>query len=76
MEDWRTLISVDPNICHGQAVIAGTRTLVFVVMDNLAALISPEEMIKSYPTLTLEGIKAAIVYAAELTKERVLEIRA
>lgn len=76
MEDWRTLISVDPNICHGQAVIAGTRIPVFVVMDNLAALISPEEMIRSYPKLTLEGIKAAIAYAAELTKERVLEIRA
>ncbi len=76
MEDWRTLISVNPNVCHGQAVIAGTRIPVFVVMDNLAALIGPEEIIKSYPTLTLEGIKAAIAYAAELTKERVLEIRA
>ena len=76
MEDWRIYISVDPNICHGQAVIAGTRIPVFVVMDNLAAFISPEEIIRSYPTLTLEGIKAAMVYAAELTKERVLEIRA
>jgi len=76
MEDWRTLISVNPNVCHGQAVIAGTRIPVFVVMDNLAALVAPDEIIKSYPTLTLEGIKAAIAYAAELTKERVLEIRA
>ena len=76
MEDWRTLISVNPNVCHGQAVIAGTRIPVFVVMDNLAALVTPDEIIKSYPTLTLEGIKAAIAYAAELTKERVLEIRA
>ena len=70
MEDWRELISVDPNISHGQAVIAGTSISVFVVMDNLAALISPDEIIKSYPTLTLEGNKAAIAYAAELTKER------
>ena len=76
MEDWRTLISVNPNVCHGHAVIAGTRIPVFVVMDNLAALVTPDEIIKSYPTLTLEGIKAAIAYAAELTKERVLEIRA
>lgn len=76
MEDWRTLISVNPNVCNGQAVIAGTRIPVFVVMENLAALVAPDEIIKSYPTLTLEGIKAAIAYAAELTKERVLEIRA
>ena len=66
MEDWRKLISVNPNVCHGQAVIAGTRIPVFVVMDNLAALVTPDEIIKSYPTLTLEGIKAAIAYAAEL----------
>lgn len=76
MEDWRAYISVDPNICHGQAVITGTRIPVFVVMDNLAAFVSPEEIIKSYPTLTLNGIKAAMAYAAELTRERVLEIRA
>ena len=47
MEDWRIYISVDPNICHGQAVITGTRIPVFVVMDNLAAFVSPEEIIRS-----------------------------
>lgn len=76
MEDWRTYISVDPNICNGQAVITGTRIPVYVVMDNLAAFVAPEEIIKSYPTLTLDGIKAAMAYAAELTRERILEIRA
>jgi uncharacterized protein (DUF433 family) len=76
MEDWKSYISVDPNICHGQAVIKGTRIPVFVIMDNLAAWVSPQEILKSYPTLNMEGIRAAMIYAAELTRERVVEIRA
>ena len=35
--NWQTFITVDPNVCHGQACVAGTRILVSVVLDNLAA---------------------------------------
>lgn len=35
MMDWRDYITVDPNICHGQACIKGTRIIVSVVLDNL-----------------------------------------
>ena len=62
-------ISADPQICHGRACIKGTRIMVTVILDNLAAGISPEEILKSYPTLCLEDIKAAIYYGAELAKE-------
>jgi len=62
-------ISVDPQICHGRACIKGTRIMVAAILDNLAAGISPEEILKSYPTLCLEDIKAAIYYGAELAKE-------
>ncbi len=74
--DWKNYILVDPAICHGQAVIQGTRIPVFVILDNLAARVTPEEILKSYPTLSLDGIHAAIAYAAELARERVIEIRA
>jgi len=33
--DWRNYITVDPNICHGQACIKGTRIMVSIVLDNL-----------------------------------------
>lgn len=69
--DWRKRISVDPQICHGKACIKGTRVMVSVVLDNLAEGIAPEEILKSYPSLTLEDIHAAIAYAAELARERV-----
>jgi len=45
--------------------------MVSVVLDNLAEGISPQEILSSYPSLTLEDIQAAIAYAAELARERV-----
>jgi len=70
--DWRGLITVDPTVCHGQACIRGTRILVSVVLDNLASGLSPAEIVKSYPSLTSEAIQAAVAYAAELARERVV----
>ncbi len=35
--DWRAYITIDPNICHGKACIRGTRVMVSVILDNLAA---------------------------------------
>jgi len=74
--NWRERITVDPKVCHGQACIKGTRIPVAVIMDNLAAGLTPEEILESYPALKLEDIRAAINYAAELTRERVVEVGA
>ena len=49
--NWQDRISVDPNICHGKACIKGTRIMVSVILDNLAGGISPENILRSYPTL-------------------------
>ncbi|BBJ27756.1 DUF433 domain-containing protein [Athalassotoga saccharophila] len=64
-------ITVDPNICHGQACIAGTRIMVSVILDNLAEGKSYEDIIKNYPSLSVEDIRATIAYASELAKERI-----
>jgi uncharacterized protein (DUF433 family) len=74
--DWRERISVDPLVCHGKACIKGTRIMVSVILDNLAAGVSPEEILKSYPSLSTEDIQAAIAYAAELARERVILVTA
>jgi uncharacterized protein (DUF433 family) len=57
-------IKVDPNICHGKPCIAGTRIMVSVILDNLAADLSEDEILKEYPSLTTDDIKAALAYAA------------
>ena len=70
--NWRERISVDPSICHGKACIKGTRVMVSVVLDNQAAGLDAEEVLESYPSLKLEDIQAAIGYAAELARERIV----
>jgi uncharacterized protein (DUF433 family) len=70
--NWRERISVDPSVCHGKACIKGTRVMVSVVLDNLAAGLDAEEVLESYPSLKLEDIQAAIGYAAELARERIV----
>lgn len=72
--DWRKRITVDPHLCHGKACIKGTRVMVTVILDNLAGGISTEEILKSYPSLNPEDIKAAISYAAELAGERQISL--
>ena len=68
--DWRERITVDPAVCHGQACIRGTRIMVSVVLDNLAAGVASEELLESYPSLTEQDVQAAIAYAAALARER------
>ena len=72
--EWRDHISVDPVVCHGQACIKGTRIPVAVVLDNLAAGLSPEEIVASYPPLRIDDVRAATAYAADLARERIVEI--
>lgn len=74
MLNWRDYITVDPQVCHGRACITGTRVLVTTVLDNLAAGLNTEEIIRSYPSVTAESVQATMCYAADLANERVLSL--
>lgn len=74
--NWREHITVDPAVCHGKACIKGTRIMVSVVLDNLAAGLQAEEILASYPSLSRDSIQAAMAYAAELARERLVPIPA
>ena len=74
--NWQDYIVVDPTICHGKACVRGTRIMVSVILDNLAVGLSPDEILHSYPSLTREAVQAAIEYAAELARERIVAIPA
>ena len=58
-------ITADPQVCHGKPCIAGARIMVSVALDNLAAGLTPEEIVAAYPTLTAAGIRAAVACARE-----------
>ena len=66
--DWRKHIAVDSKVCHGQARVIGTRVLVSVVLDNLAAGVPEDEILASYPRLSREVVHACIAYGADLAR--------
>ncbi|MCX7424532.1 MAG: DUF433 domain-containing protein [Planctomycetia bacterium] len=74
--NWQERIMVDPAVCHGQACIKGTRIMVSVVLDNLAADVGLEEILVSYPSLTEADVRAAISYAADLAREHTFPLPA
>jgi len=74
-QDQFDLITTDPAICHGQPTIAGTRVMVSIVLDCLAAGMTTTEIIAGYPSLTKEGIRAAAAYGAALAREELLPLR-
>jgi uncharacterized protein (DUF433 family) len=65
-------ISIDPNICFGKPCVRGTRIWVALIIENLAAGVEEKEILDSYPSLVADDIKAALAYAAEVTRERVI----
>ncbi len=69
--NWQSRITADPAVCHGKACIKGTRVMVSVVLDNLAAGESLEEIVRGYH-LNREDVEAAMAYAAELARETVI----
>ncbi len=68
------MISADPQVMHGQAVIAGTRVPVSVTLDCLAAGMAVEQITAEYPTVALAGVRAAAAYGAALAREELLPI--
>ena len=68
------LITTDPAVLSGRAVIAGTRVPVSVVLDCLAAGMSTEQIVEEYPTLTSEGVQAAAAYGALLAREELVPL--
>jgi uncharacterized protein (DUF433 family) len=67
-------ISIDPEVCFGRACIRGTRVWVSLIIENLADGTPESEILDEYPQLTPDDIRAALAYAAELTRERIIPI--
>jgi uncharacterized protein (DUF433 family) len=74
VKNWKERISIDPNVCHGKPCIKGTRVWVSLIVDNLAAGAGEDEILEAYPSLTKEDIQAALAFAAEMSRERYVDI--
>jgi uncharacterized protein (DUF433 family) len=74
MKDLLNRISVNPNVCFGKPCIRGTRIWVSLLLDLLADGMPPEDILKEYPRLTVDDLRAAMAYGAEMSRERYVEI--
>ena len=73
-EDLLRRISVDPNVCFGKPCVRGTRVWVSLILDNLADGVPEGDILAAYPQLHVDDIRAALAYAAETTRERVIPV--
>ena len=67
-------ISINPEVCHGQACIKGTCIPVHQIIRTLANGGTIEELLKEYPSLEREDILTCLDYAASLAEEQVTPI--
>jgi uncharacterized protein (DUF433 family) len=67
-------ISIDARICFGKPCIRGTRIWVSLIVDNLAEGVPEADLLAAYPQLKTEDIRAALAFAAEMTRERIIPI--
>ena len=58
------IIVCDPKILNGKPIIKGTRISVALILQNIASGMTREEILQGYPTLTKEGLDAALDFAA------------
>jgi uncharacterized protein (DUF433 family) len=68
MAEWQERISINPSVCHRRACIRGTRVMVSVILDNIAAGVPYAEIMRSYPSIQESDIQATLAYAAELVR--------
>jgi len=65
-------ITFNPEILNGKPIIKGTRISVEFIMELIASGASVDDIVKEYPHLPLDGVKEAVIYAANSVKNEVL----
>ena len=74
--DWTPYIAANQQVMHGAVCFLGTRIPVSVILDNLAAGETTAAILIEYPALQAEHVRAAIGYAADLARDRVVPLPA
>ena len=67
-------ISIDRRVCFGKPCIKGTRIWVSLILDFLASGETEAQILAAYPQLQPEDIRAALAYAAEVARERIVPV--
>ena len=70
--DWKARVIMDPEVHHGDPCIKGTRVPVSIIVGSIADGMGLEEVRAAYPQLSVEDIRAALAYAAEVLQREVI----
>jgi len=68
---WEERITIDPAILVGKPVVKGTRLAVEFVIELLAEGWSEEDILRNYPRLVTEDIRACLAYARDRLQEEI-----
>ena len=67
--DYQDRIVRDAQTCGGEPVIKGTRVTLRTILASLAEGDSVADILRDYPTLTEQDVRAAIAFAAASAEE-------
>jgi len=65
-------IAVDPEVMIGKPVFKGTRIPIYIVLDLIGDGVSEDEIIRIYPNLSKEDMRAAVKFASQTIDRREL----
>lgn len=71
MEKLLERVVVDPNVLAGKPVIRGTRIPVYLIVELIATGTNVNDMVKEYPELQDDDVKAALLYASKLLEREI-----
>ena len=71
--EYRGLITIEPGKRGGKPCIRGLRITVYDVLEYLASGMSEDEILRDFPDLTREDIRACLAFAAD-RERRLLEL--
>jgi len=71
--EYRGLITIEPGKRGGKPCIRGLRITVYDILEYLASGMSEDEILRDFPDLTHQDIRACLAFAAD-RERRLLEI--
>jgi uncharacterized protein (DUF433 family) len=69
--DWKNRMTIDPEKRGGKPCIRGLRMTVYDVLEYLASGMSEIDILKDFPDLTREDIRACLAFAADRERKLV-----
>jgi uncharacterized protein (DUF433 family) len=69
--DYRGIITIEPGKRSGKPCIRGLRITVYDVLEYLASGMSEDEILRDFPDLTAEDIRACLAFAADRERKLV-----